>query len=119
MQDATGTAEGSFCDEWGRRVPAARLLETRSLVYAGLVSYSVYLWHEPLIRWLAAHDLTFHGRWADAGNVALVTTLTLAIATVSYLLVERPAISLRTRRRAPSAASDRAQARSEPLAEHG
>jgi peptidoglycan/LPS O-acetylase OafA/YrhL len=102
-----------------RRSPAARLLETRFLVYAGLVSYSVYLWHEPLIRWLAAHDLTFHGRWADAGNVALVTSLTLAIATVSCLLVERPAMSLRTRRRAPGAASDRVPARSEPLAEHG
>ena len=76
------------------------MLETRFLVYAGVVSYSVYLWHEPLIRWLAAHDLTFHGRWADAGNVVLVTALTLAIATVSYLLVERPAMSLRTRRRA-------------------
>jgi len=105
--------------EDARSSPAARLLETRLLVYAGLVSYSVYLWHEPLIRWLAAHDLTFHGRWAHAGNAALVTSLTLAIATVSYLLVERPAMSLRTRRRTAGAASDRAPATSEPLAEHG
>ena len=102
-----------------RASPAARLLETRFLVYAGLVSYSVYLWHEPLIRWLAAHDLTFHGRWADAGNLALVTALTLAIATVSYLLVERPAMSLRTRKRAPSPAHERSSTAPEPLAEHG
>ena len=48
-----------------------------------------------------------------------MTALTLAIATVSYLRVERPALGLRTRNRAPTAAHERATAAPEPLAEHG
>ena len=67
------------------------------MVYAGLVSYSVYLWHEPAIRWLDAHGLTLNGGWGFIGNVGIVATVVLIIATVSYYLVERPAMRIRRR----------------------
>lgn len=73
------------------------VLDSRPLVYAGLVSYSVYLWHEPAIRWLDAHGLTLNGGWGFIGNVGIVATVVLIIATVSYYLVERPAMRIRRR----------------------
>jgi peptidoglycan/LPS O-acetylase OafA/YrhL len=45
----------------------ASVLESRALVAIGLVSYSLFLWHLPIIDWLRAHGLTL-GSW---GGVAV------------------------------------------------
>jgi peptidoglycan/LPS O-acetylase OafA/YrhL len=67
---------------------------------AGALSYAFYLWHRDLLAWLAGHGL--------AGAPAVVIGLVLAVvaATVSYRLVEAPAIRLgrRLTSKAPSAA---------------
>jgi peptidoglycan/LPS O-acetylase OafA/YrhL len=73
----------------------AATLSWRPLVLLGLISYGVYLWHWPVFLWLQAEDASLSMELASV-------LLTVAAATVSYLVVERP---IRTGRftRLPSA----------------
>jgi peptidoglycan/LPS O-acetylase OafA/YrhL len=87
---------------------AVRTLEWRPLVLAGVVSYSVFLWHEPLIRWLADHDLTFEGRTGFVVTLALTASVTFALSAATYRWVEAP--SLRLKRRSTTAAQEEAAA---------
>ena len=75
-----------------------RILEKRPFVAAGVASYSIFLWHEPLIRWLHAHGLTVAGRSGFLVNLVVVGAVTGAAATITYRLVEAPALRLRFRR---------------------
>jgi peptidoglycan/LPS O-acetylase OafA/YrhL len=74
-----------------------RVFGNRYMVFLGLVSYSLYLWHLPVLTWLAAASwypgLTGgHLAWI----LALALPMSLAIAVVSYLGVERPFMRLRS-----------------------
>jgi peptidoglycan/LPS O-acetylase OafA/YrhL len=69
------------------------VLTRRPIVAAGLASYSVFLWHDPLLRFLRVHDLTWAGRQGFLLNVAVVAALTAVLSTLSYRLVEKPALS--------------------------
>ena len=69
-----------------------RLLETRAPVTIGLISYSVFLWHEPLIRWLQAHGLTVGGTGGLAVNIVVLASVTGAISLLTYRFVEVPAL---------------------------
>lgn len=63
-----------------------KLLSTRWLVAVGLVSYSAYLWHQPLFAFARLHDPN-----EPASRVfALLTLLTLALAWLSWRFVEQP-----------------------------
>ncbi len=63
------------------------LLRTQVLVAIGLVSYGVYLWHVPL--WIASRSWDWMPAPA-AAQTLVVLALTLAAATISYRLIERP-----------------------------
>jgi peptidoglycan/LPS O-acetylase OafA/YrhL len=66
--------------------PLRPLLDLRPLRWLGRVSYSVYLWHVPLI----AETVR---RWPDLGALGralVVVPATLAVATASWVLVEKP-----------------------------
>jgi len=67
------------------RTLTARLLGLLPLRWVGLVSYSLYLWHWPLITLYGARqdDLTLKARLA-------IFSLSLVLATLSYHFVERP-----------------------------
>ena len=73
----------------------AKGLALRPFVAVGLVSYGAYLWHEPLF---AFARLRFVGDLSGGFSAALIG-LTFALATMSYVLVERP---VRDRRRTPA-----------------
>ncbi len=89
------------------RLPlAVRLLEWRPLFAIGVVSYSVFLWHEPLVRFLQAHGLTFAGRAGFLANLALTAAITLLLSFVTYRLVEAPALRLKSRSRANAAGAE-------------
>ncbi|HTQ12938.1 MAG TPA: acyltransferase family protein [Rhizomicrobium sp.] len=61
-------------------------LSWRPLVFVGLISYSLYLWHWPLIVY-ARHVLGHEpGAWATAGLMAAA----FALAAFSWRFVERP-----------------------------
>ena len=88
------------------------MLSTRALGFVGVVSYGMYLWHHPLQAWLA----NFHAtglpttqgpgiqHWVGGHQVTLTlmvatVALSLAIATVSYYVVELPFLRRKERRR--------------------
>jgi peptidoglycan/LPS O-acetylase OafA/YrhL len=78
----------------------AAALDWRPLRFTGLISYSIYLWHVPVLLWLITHHATVGG---DAEsmilNGALVLTITLPLAALTYYFVERPALRLKKPRR--------------------
>jgi peptidoglycan/LPS O-acetylase OafA/YrhL len=78
-----------------------RLLASRVMVAGGLISYGVYLWHEGVLDvWMRARDIQpFRGAFVPMLAVAVVGTV--AIATLSYVLVERPALARSRRASAP------------------
>lgn len=85
-----------------RRPPLTRLLEARVLVAGGVISYSLFLWHEPLIWFLRDHGLTFHGSLDLEKNLLVVAALTVTVATLTYRLVESRALALKAPIGAPT-----------------
>ncbi|HET6832213.1 MAG TPA: hypothetical protein VFH44_12785, partial [Solirubrobacterales bacterium] len=75
----------------------ARGLEAPGAVALGLVSYSLFLWHEPVIYWLRDHGLVAAGPAGLALNTAVLFVLTVALSVVTYRLIEVPALRLKAR----------------------
>lgn len=80
------------------------VLEWQPLRFLGTISYSVYLWHLPIIFWLITNELTVGDSTIGFFfNVVLVLGLVLPISTVTFFVVERPFMMLKkTSLRAPS-----------------
>jgi peptidoglycan/LPS O-acetylase OafA/YrhL len=76
---------------------AARGLEAPAAVAVGLVSYSLFLWHEPVIYWLRDHDLVAGGPAGLLLNIAVLFAIALALSIVTYRLIEVPALRLKSR----------------------
>jgi peptidoglycan/LPS O-acetylase OafA/YrhL len=64
----------------------SQLLALRPAVFIGLISYSLYLWHWPLI---ALWSYTLE-RPLDASEAAIVVAISFGIAILSWRFVERP-----------------------------
>ncbi|MEV0719986.1 acyltransferase family protein, partial [Asanoa sp. NPDC050611] len=79
------------------RSPTARVLGLLPLVLIGRISYGLYLWHWPIFGWLTADRTGVTG--LPLLGLRLVTVF--AVATASYLLVERPIRTARWTRRRP------------------
>lgn len=80
-------------------------LEHPGIVAAGAASYSVFLWHHPLIGWLTERHLTLGGWTGLLLNLAGVGLLVGGLSALSYRLVERPALRRkRSTRRIPPVA---------------
>lgn len=64
-----------------------RLLSLRPVVFLGLVSYSLYLWHWPtIILYQNYYGLT----WLDPASKIIVGSVSLLLAVLSWRYVERP-----------------------------
>lgn len=69
-----------------------RLLASRALMWVGLISYSLYLWHPAIVRELVYTDLDEEfGWWLPAILSAIAS---IVVAAISFYLVERPALRL-------------------------
>jgi peptidoglycan/LPS O-acetylase OafA/YrhL len=79
------------------RGPAVAWLRWRPLAFAGLVSYGIYLWHVPVILVLNERGAL---PVALVPRMLMVLAVTVAIATVSWRLIERPVLGWVRRRRA-------------------
>ena len=83
----------------GQRPAPVRWLEARPIVWVGVVSYSLFLWHEPIIWWLRDRGLLASGGGA-AGfllNLVIVGSVSLALSALTYRLVELPALRRKAR----------------------
>jgi peptidoglycan/LPS O-acetylase OafA/YrhL len=79
----------ALCIDWAVRRQAGligRTLNSRPLVWIGVMSYSLYLWQQ-----------LFLNRHSESWTTSFPQNLVfvLAVAWVSYLLIERPALQLR------------------------
>jgi peptidoglycan/LPS O-acetylase OafA/YrhL len=72
--------------------------------YVGTISYSVYLWHYPVITWLHAHGLLLSGRIGFLVDLAFIGLVTGVLSTLTYRFVEQPAMA-KKRRLTPRAAA--------------
>jgi peptidoglycan/LPS O-acetylase OafA/YrhL len=102
-----------------------RLLAVAPVAWLGLISYGIYLWHEPITRWLLARHVVETFDFAPLVAMTVLTVaITVPIAAASYYLVERQALrfkegvpagllSRRRRRAGPAAAPAAADARGE------
>lgn len=68
-----------------------RTIAARPLVALGAVSYSVYLWHLPIVMWVDRNV----GGWPAGVQIAGAAAASLAAGTASYHLVERPIVRRR------------------------
>ncbi len=76
----------------------ARFLALPPLEYMGRVSYSLYLWHIPVIWLVVRLGIAFPRTPAGLlANVVLVLVISVAFSTVTYYLVERPALRAKKR----------------------
>lgn len=81
-----------------RRGALYEMLSAAPLVWLGKLSYGIYLWHYPVVRYLRA-DLP----WPAV--VPLGLAISAALAALSYYSIERWALHRRDARSAPMAAS--------------
>jgi peptidoglycan/LPS O-acetylase OafA/YrhL len=95
-----------------------RILCSKPLVATGLASYSLFLWHDPLLRALRDHGLTQGGTAGFVVNLALVGAVAGVASALTYNLVERPALSLKHAWRRGGAVRP-VQPEQRPLAEPG
>jgi len=76
-----------------------RILEWKPLRYIGMISYSLYLWHEPVLHslWMDEHSgrILTDARWPL--HAAILFAASLLVATVSFLLIEKPISRLHAR----------------------
>jgi peptidoglycan/LPS O-acetylase OafA/YrhL len=86
---------GTLGDGTTRR--GAAWLASRPMVALGAISYGVYLWHtqwiELYVEWRNAGDVPDH----TAVLLAFVVAATIASATFSWFVVERPFVRLAAR----------------------
>ena len=96
------------------RTILGRILSARVLVAAGTISYGIYLWHFLIIKRLSTTPVW----WSEGTNLILVLGLTFAVATTSWIVLERPLMrakddlaSLRRRRETDTGSGHGAAAR--------
>jgi beta-1,4-mannosyltransferase len=93
-----------------------RVLTLRPLVAAGLASYSLFLWHDPLVRALRSGGLTLGGADGFVVNLLVIALLAGVGSTLTYRFVEKPALA---RKRAWQKPEKRAARESTERADEG
>jgi peptidoglycan/LPS O-acetylase OafA/YrhL len=70
-----------------------RPFESGLLARVGLISYGIYLWHQPVIDWIA--DGQVIGKAQAFGLLLVVLAASMVAGALSYICVERPFLRLR------------------------
>lgn len=64
------------------------ILSNKAMVFVGKISYSLYLWHWPLL--VFSHILYPQGSTSIFGKIWFIVVLSVAMSFLSYFLVENP-----------------------------
>ncbi|TCL75486.1 peptidoglycan/LPS O-acetylase OafA/YrhL [Rhizobium sp. BK251] len=75
----------------GHETSTSRVLSKPVLVYLGSISYSIYLWHYPIARWLRDDMNPFV-------TLMIVASISIALAALSYEFIEKPLSTLKRRK---------------------
>ena len=70
----------------GPQTIVRKILSYKLLAGIGLISYSTYLWHQPVIAFVKLKYLNE----IDLSSSILITTVTIVLACASYIFIERP-----------------------------
>jgi peptidoglycan/LPS O-acetylase OafA/YrhL len=70
------------------------VIGSRLLRWLGVRSYSLYLWHFPIVGWLDAHRVDRIDGPTPA-YVVVATVVSIAVSALSYAWIEQPAWRLR------------------------
>jgi peptidoglycan/LPS O-acetylase OafA/YrhL len=70
-----------------------RFLCWKPVLATGLASYSLFLWHDPLVRGLRDAGLTLPGRSGFLFNLLLIGVVSGVAAALTYRFVEKPALA--------------------------
>jgi peptidoglycan/LPS O-acetylase OafA/YrhL len=74
------------------------LLANQGMLYLGVISYSIYLWHLPIVKLLGSMSLPEMVPDAPFLNLVLWALVpVMAVSSLSYFAVERPFLKLRHR----------------------
>ena len=75
-----------------------RLLDVRPLAYLGRISYGLYVYHFPII-WFSARiaDLGVEPPLLKPLTALIALTATILVSSISFFLLERPALNLKDR----------------------
>ena len=79
------------CGLGNERAPLVRCLASRPAVAIGVLSYSWYLWHWPLIELMRTLPIGQESIWKDVAS----SSVALLLSVPTYLLLERPMKTLR------------------------
>jgi peptidoglycan/LPS O-acetylase OafA/YrhL len=78
--------------------PVAKVLELAPFVFLGQISYSLYLWHTPVIWWFKDRDWVAGGGLDGlAVDLLLIVAVTVPLSWLTYNFVEKPALRLKRR----------------------
>jgi peptidoglycan/LPS O-acetylase OafA/YrhL len=61
-----------------------------AIVFIGTVSYGIYLWHFTVLAWLDQSTIVLTAKYPELTLGALVSSVSLALATASWYLIEKP-----------------------------
>ncbi len=72
------------------------LLANRPILFLGIISYSLYLWHFPIVKWLSRQHLPPIADGYPFFNIAAWAVLPVVlVSALSYWMVERPFLKIR------------------------
>jgi peptidoglycan/LPS O-acetylase OafA/YrhL len=94
-----------------------KLLGSAPVLYVGMISYAIYLWHIPVLEQMKDWNLGSVG--VVPGFVlwfVVVSGISIAIATISWYALEKPTLSLKrlTGRKEPQPGEATAEPTAEP-----
>lgn len=76
----------------------ARILSSKPMVFVGTLSYSLYLWHAPMVGLANRVRLHLDPHYAEAGAQVFYVAASLIAAMCSYYVIERPFLRLKRER---------------------